>query len=204
MTTMELSVHDTADGVQVSDAVFACDSRPGLVQQVVTAYLAGARQGTHGRKGRSEVRGGGRKPWRQKGSGRARAGSIRSPIWRGGGATFAASTRSYAVKVNRRAYRAAMRSILSSLVREGRLSVVQEFNLPEPKTKLLADFLTGHDWEGALLVLLEENRNLQLAVRNLPRSEACTVARLNPVLLLGHARVVFTLPAVKHLEELLA
>ncbi len=203
MAAMELSVCDAASGVDVSDAIFACDSRPGLVHQVVISYLAGGRQGTRGSKGRSEVQGSGRKPWRQKGSGRARAGSIRSPIWRGGGVTFASSTRNYAPKVNRRVYRAAMCSILSGLVREERLIVIQELGLAEPKTKLLAAFLAGHGWDSALLVLLEEDRNLELAARNLPRSDTCAVAKLNPVILLGHTEVVITLPALKRLEEIL-
>ena len=202
---MELRIHDTAGEVQVSDAVFACDHQPALVHQVVTSYLAGGRQGTHSRKGRSEVRGGGRKPWRQKGSGRARAGSVRSPLWRGGGVTFSSAGRSYASKVNRRVYRAAMRIILSGLVREERLTVVQSIDLAEPKTKLLTAFLAHRNWqEGALLVVAEENRNLQLAARNLPSSAVCMVIELNPVILLRYARVVFTLAALTTLEEQLA
>ncbi|RMD71829.1 MAG: 50S ribosomal protein L4 [Gammaproteobacteria bacterium] len=190
--------------LEVSEKAFARRFNEPLIHQVVTAYLAGGRAGTKAQKSRSEVRGGGRKPWRQKGTGRARAGSIRSPIWRGGGVTFAAKPRSYAQKVNRKMYRAALASILSELVRQGRLKVVESLSLEAPKTRLLVQRLKPFDLGDVLIVLHEEDPSLFLAARNLPHVEVCTAGEVNPVDLIRHSHVLMTAPAVKRLEERLS
>ena len=161
--------------VTVSEVAFAKEFNEPLVHQVVTAYMAGARQGSKAQKNRSEVSGGGKKPWRQKGTGRARAGTIRSPIWRSGGVTFAATPRDYSQKVNRKMYRGAMRCILSELVRQDRLVVVEGFDLESPKTKLMAARLKELNPEGALVVAGEVSENVYLASRNLPKVAVCDV-----------------------------
>lgn len=170
---MELSVlkpgNDTSGTLSVSDAAFAREYNEALVHQVVTAYLAGARQGTRAQKTRSEVSGGGKKPWRQKGTGRARAGTIRSPIWRSGGVTFAAKPQDHSQKVNRKMYRAAVRSILSELARQERLVVVESFDVEMPKTKLLVKQLGDFGLDNVLIVSTEVGENLYLASRNLDR-----------------------------------
>lgn len=190
--------------VTVSEVAFAKEFNEPLVHQVVTAYMAGARQGSKAQKNRSEVSGGGKKPWRQKGTGRARAGTIRSPIWRSGGVTFAASPRDYSQKVNRKMYRGAMRCILSELVRQDRLVVVDSFELEAPKTKLMAAKLKGLNAEGALVVSGEVSENVYLASRNLPKVDVCDAQAVDPVSLIAHEKVVVTVDALKKLEELLA
>ena len=187
---------------QVSDDVFGRDFNESLIHQVVTAFMAGARQGTKAQKTRSDVRGGGKKPWRQKGTGRARAGTIRSPIWRSGGVTFAARPRDHEQKVNRKMYRAAVRSILSELVRQDRLIVVEKLELAEAKTKLMAAKLNdlGCD-RGALIVTEELDANVFLAARNIPYVTAVDVAGVDPVSLIGFDKVVMTVDAVKRIEE---
>ncbi|KZX81241.1 50S ribosomal protein L4, partial [Oleiphilus sp. HI0009] len=190
--------------VAVSDATFSREYNEALVHQVVTAYLAGGRQGTVAQKTRSEVSGGGKKPWRQKGSGRARAGTIRSPIWTGGGVTFAAKPRSYEQKVNRKMYRAAMQVILSELVRQERLVVVEEMTAATPKTKDFVAQLEAQGLsEGALIVAEEVEQNLYLASRNLRNVEVSDVASVDPVSLVGHDKVVVTVAALKKIEEML-
>lgn len=206
---MELSIAKPGNGaaagtVQVSDVAFAREFNEDLVHQVVTAYLAGARQGTRKQKNRAEVSGGGRKPWRQKGTGRARAGTIRSPIWRGGGVTFAARPQDHAQKVNRKMYRAALCSILSELARQDRLVVVEELNVDEPKTKLLVKALADYGLEGALIVSDEVNENLYLAARNLHKVDVRDVNGVDPVSLVAFDKVVVTVPALKKFEEMLA
>ena len=186
--------------VEVTDAAFAAEFNEALVHQVVTAFLAGARAGTKARKSRSDARGGGKKPWRQKGTGHARSGSIRSPIWRGGGATFAQKPRDYSQKVNRKMYRGAMRSILSELVRQERLVVVESFTVDAPKTKLLHDKLKGMSLEDTLIVVDAEDANLQLAARNLHWAAVIQAAQVNPVSLLAFDKVLITVPALKQLE----
>ncbi len=190
--------------VSLADAVFNVDFKEPLVHQVVSAYLAGARAGTSSQKNRSAVSGGGAKPWRQKGTGRARAGTSRSPIWRGGGQTFAATPRSYAQKVNRKMYRAAIRSILSELIRQGRVRICDEIQLDEPKTAHMAEALGQMGVIGrTLLVTADYNLNVTLSARNLVSVEALEAAQLDPVSLVGSENVVFTVDAVRKVEEAL-
>lgn len=205
---MELSIAKPGNGaaagtIQVSDVAFAREFNEDLVHQVVTAYLAGARQGTRAQKTRSEVSGGGKKPWRQKGTGRARAGTIRSPIWTGGGVTFAAKPQDHSQKVNRKMYRAALRSILSELARQERLVVVEEMALEAPKTKLLVKSLAELDVKGALIVTEEVTGNLYLAARNLHDVDVRDVNGVDPVSLIGYDKVVVTVAALKKFEEML-
>lgn len=204
---MELSVlkpGNTAAGtLSVSDVAFAREYNEDLVHQVVTAYLAGARQGTRAQKNRSDVRGGGKKPWRQKGTGRARAGTIRSPIWRSGGVTFAARPQDHSHKVNRKMYRAALCSIMSELARQDRLVVVESLDLEAPKTKLLVKQLGEYGLEAALIVSVDVGENLYLAARNLHKVDVRDVDGIDPVSLIGHDKVVVTVDAVKKFEEML-
>ena len=190
--------------VEVSDRAFAAPRNEPLVHQAVTAFLAGARAGAKAQKSRSDVRGGGRKPWRQKGTGRARAGTIRSPLWRGGGVTFAARPRHYGQKLNRKMYRAALRSILSELVREDRLTVVASFSLDAPKTRELAAKLKDLGLEDVLIVTGDEDGNLALASRNLARVGVVTAGRIDPVSLISFSRVLVTEPALRSIEARLA
>ena len=204
---MELSVlkpGNTAAGtVSVSDVAFAREYNEELVHQVVTAYMAGARQGTRAQKTRSDVAGGGKKPWRQKGTGRARAGTIRSPIWRSGGVTFAARPQDHSQKVNRKMYRAALRSIMSELARQDRLVVVESLDLEAPKTKLLVKQLGEYGLESVLIVSAEVGENLYLAARNLHKVDVRDVDGIDPVSLIGHEKVMITVDAVKKFEEML-
>ena len=190
--------------VKVSEATFARDYNEALIHQVVTAYLAGARQGTRAQKNRSAVAGGGKKPWRQKGTGRARAGTIRSPIWRSGGVTFAATPQDHSQKVNKKMYRSAMRSILSELARSERLVVVENMSLAQPKTKLLVEELKVYGLENVLIVASEVDKNLYLASRNLHKVDVRDVEGVDPVSLIAHEKVVITVDAVKKFEEALA
>jgi large subunit ribosomal protein L4 len=204
---VELSIvkpGNTAAGkVSVSDVAFAREYNEDLVHQVVTAFLAGARQGTRAQKNRSDVRGGGKKPWRQKGTGRARAGTIRSPIWRSGGVTFAARPQDHSQKVNRKMYRAAMRSIMSELARQDRLVVVESLDLNEPKTKLLVKQLEGYGLDNVLIVASEITENLYLAARNLHKVDVRDVEAVDPVSLIAYDKVMVTVDAVKKFEEML-
>jgi large subunit ribosomal protein L4 len=193
-----------AGTVEVSDATFGKEFNEALVHQVVTAYLATGRQGTRAQKTRSEVRGGGKKPWRQKGTGRARAGTIRSPIWRGGGVTFAARPQDHSQKVNRKMYRAAMRSILSELVRQERLVVVDSFAVESPKTKQLVAKLGELGLEKVLIVTEEVDENLYLAARNIPNVDVVDVAAADPVSLVAFDKVLATVSALRKFEEKLA
>ncbi|MBS9404986.1 50S ribosomal protein L4 [Halomonas sp. TRM85114] len=193
-----------AGTVEVSDATFGKEFNEALVHQVVTAYLAGARQGTRAQKNRSDVRGGGKKPWRQKGTGRARAGTIRSPIWRGGGVTFAARPQDHSQKVNRKMYRAAMRSILSELVRQERLVVVDEFAVEAPKTKQLVAKLEDLGLERVLIVTEELDEKLYLAARNIPNVDVVDAAAADPVSLVAFDKVLVTVSALRKFEEKLA
>ncbi|MBB3185400.1 large subunit ribosomal protein L4 [Halomonas fontilapidosi] len=174
------------------------------MHQVVTAYLAGGRQGTRAQKNRSDVRGGGKKPWRQKGTGRARAGTIRSPIWRSGGVTFAARPQDHSQKVNRKMYRAAMRSILSELVRQERLVAVDGFAVEAPKTKQLVAKLEELGLEKVLIVTEEVDENLYLAARNIPNVDVVDVAAADPVSLVAFDKVLVTVSALRKFEEKLA
>ena len=186
--------------VTVADGAFARDFNEALVHQAVVAHMAGARAGTKAQKTRSQVSGGGKKPWRQKGTGRARAGTIRSPLWRGGGKIFAASTRSFEQKLNKKMYRAAMASIFSELLRQERLVVVDSFTVAEPKTKAMIAALQALDVTSGVIVLSEFDANVFLGVRNLPHVDVLTVSGLNPVSLVGAEKVVITVAALKQVE----
>ncbi|NYS59778.1 50S ribosomal protein L4 [Vreelandella salicampi] len=201
---MNLNLAAGAGTVEVADATFGKEFNEALVHQVVTAYLAGGRQGTRAQKNRSEVRGGGKKPWRQKGTGRARAGTIRSPLWRSGGVTFAARPQDYTQKVNRKMYRAAMRSILSELVRQERLVAVDEFAVEAPKTKQVAAKLKELDLEKVLIITEEVDEKLYLAARNLPHVDVVDVAAADPVSLVAFDKVLVTVSALRKFEEKLA
>ncbi|MBW3697394.1 50S ribosomal protein L4 [Vibrio sp. T187] len=200
---MELMVKG-ADALTVSETTFGRDFNEALVHQVVVAYAAGARQGTRAQKTRSEVSGGGAKPWRQKGTGRARAGTIRSPIWRTGGVTFAAKPQDHSQKVNKKMYRGAMKSILSELIRQERLIVVDNFSVEAPKTKELVAKLKELELSDVLIVTGEVDENLFLAARNLYKVDARDVAGVDPVSLIAFDKVLMTADAVKQVEEMLA
>lgn len=192
------------NGVELSDGNFGRDFNETLVHQVVTAYMAAARAGTKAQKTRAQVSGGGMKPFRQKGTGRARAGTIRSPLWRTGGTTFAAVPRDYAQKVNKKMYRAAIRSILSELVRQERLIVVDKFDLDAPKTKQLAEKLKAMSVDNALIVTAAMADNLYLSARNLAHVDVVEAKRVDPVSLVRFEKVIMTVDAVSALEEMLA
>lgn len=190
--------------VQVSDATFGRDFNEALVHQVVTAYLAGGRAGTKAQKTRAEVRGGGKKPWSQKGTGQARVGSIRSPLWIGGGRAFAARPRDFSQKLNRKMYRGAMRAMLSELVRQERLVVTASLELDAPKTKLLVQKLKSLSLPNVLIVIEAFDERLHLAARNLPGVDVVPATAVDPVSLARHEKVLVTVGALKMLEERLA
>jgi large subunit ribosomal protein L4 len=198
---MEIQLHGNNNGVTVSEVTFGREFNESLVHQVVNAYLAGARQGSKAQKNRAAVSGGGIKPWRQKGTGRARAGTIRSPIWVGGGRTFAAQPRDFTQKVNKKMYRAAMQSLLSELVRQERLVIVEEFSVDEPKTKVLAGKLKEMGFGNVLIVIEGYDEKLDLSSRNLPRVNVMDVASIDPVSLLYYERVIMTVGSIRILEE---
>jgi large subunit ribosomal protein L4 len=201
---MELKVADSSTMINVSETTFGQAFNEALIHQTVIAYSARGRRGTKKHKNRSEVRGGGAKPWRQKGTGRARVGTIRSPLWRGGGVTFAARPRSYGQKLNRKMYRGAMCSILSELARQGRLIVVEGFVVATPKTRDLVQKLKQHSLSEVLIVATDADQNLYLAARNLPRVEVTDVQGLDPVSLIQSDKVLMTVEAVKKIEAWLA
>ncbi|GGO89351.1 50S ribosomal protein L4 [Marinobacterium nitratireducens] len=201
---MNLNLAGANGSVEVSDLAFGKEFNEALVHQVVNAYLAGARQGTKAQKTRSEVSGGGAKPWRQKGTGRARAGTIRSPLWRTGGVTFAAKPREHAQKVNKKMYRAALRCIFSELVRQDRLVVVEDFAVESPKTKQFIAKLNELSLKNALLITEDVEQNLYLASRNVPHVDVRDAAGIDPVSLVGFEKVLVTVPALKKIEEVLA
>jgi large subunit ribosomal protein L4 len=202
---MELGVvskNGSEQKITVSESSFGVEYNEGLIHQVVNAYLAAARAGTSAQKTRSEVRGGGKKPWRQKGTGRARAGTIRSPIWRSGGVTFAAKTRNYEQKVNRKMYRAALKSILSELIRQDRLVVIEEIKLSQPKTRELVAQLKEFDLGADVLIVTNEiDATLELAGRNIHTIGICYASEVSPVNLLQFKKVMITTEALKALEE---
>ena len=200
---MKLKLQDKGS-VDVAEAAFGADYNESLIHQVVTAYLAGGRAGTKAQKNRSAVRGGGAKPWRQKGTGRARAGTIRSPIWVGGGRAFAAQPRDYDQKVNKKMYRAALRSVFGELIRQDRLVIVKELELEAPKTKLLATKLKELGLDSALILNEAFDEKVFLAARNLPNIGICDVASMDPVVLMRFEKVLVTLPALKLIEERLS
>jgi large subunit ribosomal protein L4 len=198
---MKLKMVSGGAELQVSDETFGRDFNEALIHQVITAYRNASRSGTKAQKTRAEVRGGGRKPHAQKGTGQARAGSSRSPIWVGGGVTFAAKPRDFAQKVNRKMYRGAIRSMLSELARQERLLVTEDLSLEAPKTKLLKNQLKSLALENVLIVVEAVDEKLLLAARNLPHVEVLEVASLNPLSLAAHERVLMTTGAVKMIEE---
>ena len=195
---------ETGDKISLSDKTFGREYNEPLVHQSVVTYLAGARQGTVKQKTRSEVRGGGRKPWRQKGTGRARSGTIRSPIWRSGGVTFAARPQDFSKKLNKKMYRGAMQCILSELIRQERLIVVNEFAVESHKTKDLVTKLKDFDLDNVLIVSDQIEENLYLAARNLHKVDVLDVSGLDPVSLIGFEKVLITVPALKKAEEMLS
>ena len=203
---MELNIA-TPEGakgtVAVSEVTFGREFNQDLVHQAVVAYMAGSRQGTKAQKNRADVSGGGKKPWRQKGTGRARAGTIRSPLWRSGGVTFAAEPRDYSVKLNKKMYRAALRCILSELARQERLVVVESFDVDAPKTKQLVSKLAQFDLADALIVTEDVSENLYLAARNLHKIDVRDVQGIDPVSLIRFDKVVVTVSALKKIEEVL-
>lgn len=200
---MELQVAN-GGSVAVNENVFAREFNEGLVHQAVVAYMAAGRAGTKAQKTRSDVSGGGSKPFRQKGTGRARAGTIRSPLWRTGGKSFAARPRDFTQKLNKKMYRAAMRSIFSELIRQERLIIVNGFDVAEPKTKIMLAKLKEYGSNDALLVSDIDDVNVLLSARNIPYCEVATVAGLNPVSLIGHEKVVVTVAAIEKIQEWLA
>ena len=187
--------------INISENAFSKDFNEALVHQAVVSFLAGSRQGTSKQKTRSEVRGGGKKPYRQKGTGRARAGTIRSPIWRGGGIAFAATPRDYSKKINKKMYRAAIRSIFSELLRQGRLVAIEKPVLEKPKTKEIANFLKEFSLSKVLIITDELDVNLYLSARNIPNVDIITVREINPVNLLKAQKVAVTADAFKKIEE---
>jgi large subunit ribosomal protein L4 len=200
---MELQLHGSGS-VKVSDETFGQEFKEALVHQVVTACMAGTRAGNSQQKSRADVRGGGIKPWRQKGTGRARAGTIRSPIWTGGGATFASRPRDYTQKINRKMFRAAMCSILSELVRQDRLVAIDSFAVSAPKTKELAAKLTDLGLQKVLIVMDDPDENLYLAARNLPGVAVCDASSADPVSLVGFDKVLMSKGALEKIEERLS
>jgi large subunit ribosomal protein L4 len=190
--------------VEVSDGNFGRDFNEALIHQVVTAYLAGGRSGTRGTKSRSAVSGGGTKPWRQKGTGRARAGTIRSPLWRTGGHTFALSNQDHSQKINKKMYRGALRSILSEMVRQERLVIVDKFAVSEIKTKELAGKLSALGFTSGLIVVDADDDALYLSARNIPHVDVVTVSDMDPASLVNSEKVLMTVAAIKQVEEMLA
>jgi large subunit ribosomal protein L4 len=203
---MELKLLNSQKKIDLADDVFACDFNEPLIHQIVTAYMAAGRAGTKAQKTRAEVRGGGAKPFRQKGTGRARAGTIRSPLWRKGGIVFAAKPRCFKQKVNKKMYKGAMRSIFSELIRQDRLLIIDSFEIDAPKTKVLLSKLNDMKVEENALIIAEDiNENLYLAARNLPYIEVCdaATAATDPVSLVRAEKVIMTEAAIKEIEELL-
>lgn len=190
--------------IEVSDNTFSAPFNEALVHQVVNAMLSGARSGTKAQKNRSQVSGGGAKPWRQKGTGRARAGTIRSPIWVGGGRAFAARPRDFSQKVNKKMYKAAMRSVLSELLREDRLVVLDKFDIKQPKTKEFKKLIEKLKTDSALIVNDKFDENLFLSSRNVKNTEYSDVSSINPVSLMKFEKVIMNLESLKIIEERLA
>ena len=188
-------------GIDISDSTFGKDFNESLVHQAVVSFMAGSRQGSAKQKTRSEVRGGGKKPYRQKGTGRARAGTIRSPIWRGGGVTFASRPRGYSKKINKKMYRAAIRSIFSELLRQEKLVGIEKPVLEKPKTKEIANLLKQFSLTKVLIITEEPDINLYLSARNIPNVDVISVREINPVILLKSNKVAVTADALKQIEE---
>ncbi len=188
-------------GKEVSEVVFGQEYNEGIIHQLVVTYMANARAGTRAQKTRSEVSGGGVKPWKQKGTGRARAGTIRSPIWRTGGVTFAAKPQDHSKKLNKKMYSVGMRSILSELIRQDRLVIIDSVSIDEPKTKVLDSLLKENGLTSVLFVLAAEDKNIQLASRNIHKVDVCTAYEIDPVSLLAFEKICVTKDALALIEE---
>lgn len=201
---MDLQLHKASDKVTVSDAIFGREFNEGLVHQAVVSYLAGGRAGTKAQKNRSAVSGGGAKPWRQKGTGRARAGTSRSPLWRSGGRTFAATPRDHSVKLNKKMYRAAISSMLSELVRQDRLLIIEDITVDSAKTKTMVAKLKELELDKALIITETGDENLYLSSRNIPYVDITDVAGMTPVDLVGAQKIVMTVGSVRVIEEWLS
>jgi large subunit ribosomal protein L4 len=201
---MKIKMQGNGSSVEVADSAFGAEFNEPLVHQVVTAFLAGSRAGTKAQKTRAQVRGGGTKPWNQKGTGRARAGTIRSPIWVGGGRAFAAAPRDHSQKVNRKMYRGALKSVLSELVRQDRLVVTESLAMEAPKTKELAGKLKELGLSSVLIVNEAFDEKVFLSARNLPDVGICDASSIDPVVLMRFEKVLVTLPALKMIEERLS
>ena len=200
---MKINVNGGSGSIEIADTAFSVDFNEPLVHQVITAFLSGGRAGTKAQKNRSEASGGGAKPWRQKGTGRARAGTIRSPIWVGGGRTFAAKPRNFSQKINRKMYRGAMRSMLSELIRQNRLFIVNSIDIKNSKTRDLTKILKKNDLESVLIIIENYDENIFLASRNLPNVSVCDVKSMNPVALIRYEKVLVTIKSIKMIEEYL-
>ena len=198
---MKIKIAGGSNELQLSEATFGTEYNEALVHQVVTAYRNAGRAGTKAQLTKAEVRGGGKKPWSQKGTGQARAGSSRSPIWVGGGRAFAAKPRDFGQKVNRKMDRGALRSMLSELVRQDRLLVTTGIDLEAPKTRLLAAQLKAMSLDNVLIVVEAIDEKLFLAARNLPHVDVLPVTALNPLALVSYDKVLMTVGAVKLIEE---
>ena len=198
---IELLSNSKNKDISISNEVFSKEFNESLVHQAVVSFMAAARQGSAKQKNRSEVRGGGKKPYRQKGTGRARAGTIRSPLWRGGGVTFAARPRDFSKKINKKMYRAAIKSIFSELVRQNRLVAIEKPVLEKPKTKEIANFLKEFSLSKVLIIIEELDMNLYLSARNIPNVDVITVKEINPVNLIKSHKVAVTSEALKQIEE---
>jgi len=198
---IELLSNSKNKDISISNDVFSKEFNESLVHQAVVSFMAAARQGSAKQKNRSEVRGGGKKPYRQKGTGRARAGTIRSPLWRGGGVTFAARPRDFSKKINKKMYRAAIKSIFSELVRQNRLVAIEKPVLEKPKTKEIANFLKEFALSKVLIIIDELDMNLYLSARNIPNVDVITVKEINPVNLIKSHKVAVTSEALKQIEE---
>lgn len=205
---MDIRIHKTGSKkpgkLKVSDSVFGVKYNEPMIHQVLVAYMAGNRAGTKAHKTRSEVRGGGKKPFRQKGLGRARAGTIRGPLWRGGGVTFAAKPRDYSKKVNRKMYRGAIRSIFSELARQDRLSCIEELSIDTPKTRVAKTLLSDLGLNEVLIITDEVSENLYLSTRNIPQVDVIDTREINPYSLIGFENVLLTRSAVEKLEAWLS
>ena len=201
---MNLDLAVNGGSVELAESAFAREYNEALVHQVVVAFMAAGRQGSRAQKNRSAVSGGGKKPWRQKGTGRARAGTTRSPIWRSGGVTFAAQPQDHSTKVNRKMYRGALRCIISELIRQQRLVAVEAFALEAPKTKALVAQLKDLEISNGLIITEEGDENLFLAARNVKAVDVREVDGIDPVSLTSYDKVLITVPALKKLEEALA
>ncbi|MFP3014240.1 MAG: 50S ribosomal protein L4 [Arsenophonus sp.] len=200
---MELVIKDANSVLTVSETTFGRAFNEALIHQVLVAHFAGARQGTRAQKSRSDVSGSGKKPWRQKGTGRARAGSFKSPIWRSGGVTFAARPQDHTQKVNKKMYRGALKSILSELIRQNRLIVVEKFVIEEPKTKVIVKKLKEMTIDNVLIITNNVDENLFLAARNLYKVGVRDVIGIDPVSLVTFDKIIMTVDAVKKIEEML-